>query len=163
MKKTLINFQANAAKSYSKLGFSADLANTVFGIIINIRNLCKAAEAADSVLMHKYMGVSMWYLANFCEGNFMSLADCIEDNYDDMSFDLLTLELEDFLQQIQNEMTFISERSNEDKKQFVQKCWVTIFDEDYHANFIKIERILSRTIEDEKIKHPESFVVKTEK
>ena len=65
--------------------------------------------------------------------------------------------MEYYLEKIRDDLSFINDMHSEDKREFIQKCWVSIFPDEYHDEFIKVERILVANVEDNKIKYPNSF------
>lgn len=157
-KKSLTNFQALSFKTYKTLGFNADNANTIFGVIIEMRNLVLAAEKEDTVLLHKHMGECAAYVANYATINSISLAKAIGSfGHLQMTEKTEMLDLEYYLEKIKDDLSFVTDMQEKDKEEFVQKCWVCIFPEDYHDDFIKVDRILNTNIEDNKIKYPEKF------
>jgi len=156
--KSLVFFQANCFKAYRTLGFTADNSNTIFGFIIEMRNLVVAAEANDTILLHKHMGLCTEVLANYCTINSIRLCDAIgKVDYNEMVLKVELLDLEYYLEKIKDDLSFVKDMSESDKIEFAQKCWISIFPEEYHNDFLKIDRILKTTIEDNKIKYPQCY------
>lgn len=156
--KSLIFFQANCFKCYRRLGFNADNVNTIFGIIIEMRNIVVAAENQDTILLHKHMGLCAEALANYSTTNGIKLSDAVgKDSHESMTLNTSSLDLEYYLEKIKDDLSFVRDMSENDKIEFVQKSWVCIFPEEYHEDFIKVDRVLKKTIEDNKIKYPEAF------
>lgn len=155
---SLKTFQALSFKGYKTLGFSADNANIIFGIIIEMRNIILAAEKEDTILLHKHMGDCASFVANYSTVNSVLLQKAVSNlSHLEMTEMTEQLDLEYFLEKIKDDLSFVKDMKEEDKIEFVQKCWVCIFPEDYHDDFIKVDRILKRNIEDNKIKYPERF------
>lgn len=156
--KSLTFFQANCFKAYKSLGFTADNANTIFGIIIEMRNLVISAENQDTILLHKHMGLCAEVVANYATINSIKLSEAIGNKtHQAMSSKTELLDLEFYLEKIKDDLAFVKDMSDGEKTEFVQKCWVCIFPEEYHDDFIKIDRILKMTIEDNKIKYPQFY------
>lgn len=155
--KALNVFQQNAFKGYRTLGFSADNANTIFGIIIEMRNLVLAAEAQDTILLHKHMGLCTEVLANYATINSIKLEVVVYKSHEEITKTTVLTDLEHYLEQIKNDLSFVKDMKDEDKIEFVQKCWACIFPEEYCDDFLKIDRILKSTIEDNKIKYPDMY------
>jgi hypothetical protein len=156
--KSLTHFQSNSFKTYKTLGFNADNANVVFGIIIEMRNLICAAESQDTILLHKHMGICASFVANYATINSLKLSSVFGDySHYEMEDITSTVDLEYYLTKIKDDLSFVKDMKEDDKKEFIQKCWVCIFPDEYHDDFIKIDRILSANIEDNKIKYPKSF------
>jgi glycosyltransferase involved in cell wall biosynthesis len=155
--KSLVYFQSNCFKAYRTLGFHADNTNTLFGIIIEMRNIVKAAEKQDTILLHKFMGTCAEYIANYATINGIDLKRIIRKSHISMTEKTEFTELEDYLEKIKNDLAFVKDMHEEEKEEFIQKCWVCVFPEEYHEDFIKIDRILKSTIEDNKIKYPQLY------
>lgn len=155
--KVLKDFQKNAFKAFRSLGFNSDNSNTIFGIIIEMRNLVLAAEQQDTILLHKFMGLCTEHVANYCTVNNLKL-ECVIDKSHALIEEKTSLtDLETYLQQIKDELSFVQDMKDSEKIEFIQKCWVCIYPEEYCEDFIKIERILKATIEDNKIKYPQAY------
>jgi len=156
--KSLIFFQANAFKAYRSLGFNAETANILFGIIIEMRNLVVASEQEDTILLHKHMWLCAEFLANYATINGIKLSEAIGHlSHEKMTITTDGVDLESYLEKIKDDLSFVKDMSEDDKIEFIQKCWVCIFPEEYHDDFIKIDRILKILIEDNKIKYPQSY------
>jgi ABC-type transport system involved in Fe-S cluster assembly fused permease/ATPase subunit len=154
-------FQRNAIKTYASLGFTNDISNVIFGIIIGMRNLVVAAEQQDTILLHKHMGTCAWYIANYATINNLKIAVIIGGStYEEMEEETNEIDLELFLQHIKDDISFVKTMSYELKIQFIHKCWISLFPSYYDNDFIKIDRILKTNIQDNKIKYPEQFVKK---
>ena len=157
IKTTLASFQKEAFKAYKTLGFNVDNANTIFGIIIGMRNLVLAAEAQDTILLHKFMGACAEHLSNYATVNSIKISEAIHKGIIEEEIEASVNDLEHYLEQIKNDMSFVKDMKDSEKIEFIQKCWVSIFPEEYSIDFIKIERILKSTIEDNKIKFPQLY------
>lgn len=156
-KITILNkFQTKSYSSFRSLGFSADTSNTIFGIIIEMRNIVLSAEKEDTILLHKHIGLCTEHLANYATANDIKLSDAVLENYHLMVEKTEAIDLEEYLEKIKDDLTFTQDIKEHDKIAFIQKCWISIFVDDYHDDFIKIERILKRVIEDNKIKFPQA-------
>lgn len=155
--KALKAFQKNAFKAFRKLGFNSDNANTLFGIIIEMRNLVKAAEMQDTILLHKFMGLCGEHVANYCTVNNLQLECVAAKSHALIEEQTSLIDIEEYLQKIREELSFVQDMKDSEKIEFVQKCWVCIFPEEYCEDFIKIDRILRATIEDNKIKYPHAY------
>jgi hypothetical protein len=154
--KSLIFFQSNSFKYFRRIGFSGEIASSVFGIIIEMRNIILAAEKEDTILLHKYMGFCAEALANYATINDVRLDEALLSlSHSDMTVMTQDLDLEYYLEQIRDDMTFVKDMAQNKKVEFVQKCWVCIFPEDYCEDFIKIDRILKTIVADNKIKYPQ--------
>ena len=156
--KSLVFFQANCFKSHRSLGFNIDNANAIFGIIIEMRNIVVAAENQDTILLHKHMGLCSQSLSDYATINSIKLSDVLPNNsHEKMTERTQGLDLEFYLEKIKDDLSFVKDMSDDEKIEFIQKTWVCIFPEDYHDDFIKVDRILKKTIEDNKIKYPKAF------
>lgn len=156
--KALKTFQKNAFKAFRTLGFNSDNTNTIFGIIIEMRNLVKAAEMQDTILLHKFMGLCSEHVANYCTVNNLKLECVVDKSHALIEEQTSLIDLEEYLQKIKEELSFVQDMKDSEKIEFVQKCWVCIFPEDYCEDFIKIDRILKATIHDNKIKYPQAYI-----
>lgn len=157
--ESLNYFQTNALKSYISLGFSGDNSNMIFGIIIEFRNMAIAATQQDTILLNKYMGIGVAYVANYASIHNLKLSTILDDyTHYELSDMVADFDLEDYLEKIKDDISFVKTMTDEEKSQFIIKCWVSIFPDVYHDDFIKIDRILKTNIEDNKIKYPEKFV-----
>jgi hypothetical protein len=109
--------------------------------------------------MNKFMGTGTWYLANYASLHNLKL-DVILDDYKhhELLDGVYNLDLEDYLEQIKDDLSFVKTMSDGDKSNFIIKCWVSIFPDNYHNDFIMIDRILKTNIEDNKIKYPSKFI-----
>lgn len=155
--KALKAFQKNAFKAFRTLGFGSDNTNTIFGIIIEMRNLVLAAEAQDTILLHKFMGLCSEHVANYCTVNSLQLECVIDQSHALIEEKTSLTDLEHYLELIRNDLSFVKDMPESEKIEFVQKCWVCIFPEEYCEDFIKIDRILKGVIEDNKIKYPQAY------
>lgn len=155
--KTLKAFQKNAFKAFRTLGFNSDNTNTIFGIIIEMRNLVLAAEQQDTILLHKFMGLCSEHIANYCTVNNLKLECVVAKSHALIEEQTSLLDLEHFLQLIKDDLSFVTDMKESDKIEFVQKCWVCVYPEEYCEDFIKIDRILKGAIEDNKIKYPQAY------
>lgn len=155
---SLETFQLNASKTYTSLGYSGDIPNIIFGFIIQCSRVIESMEKEDTILLHKHMGLCAWYIANYCTVNKLKLAEIIDE--ETLQFEMETDEnsLEDYLQKIKDDISFNDEMSDKDKINFVRKMYVSTFPEQYHLDFIKVDRILTNTINDTKITQPKKFV-----
>jgi hypothetical protein len=157
--KAFILFQNNAAKTYSSLGYSADISNCILGIIITMRDIVLSAESRDTILLHKHMGECAWYIANYASANNIKLADILSDfDYTSIESKLELSDLESYLQMIKDDLSFVKEMSESEKKEFIQKTWVSLFPEDYYTDFLKTDRILKTKTQEDKIKFPNKFL-----
>lgn len=156
--KTLKDFQKNAFKAYKTLGYNSDNSNTIFGIIIEMRNLVLAAEKQDTILLHKFMGLCTEHVANYCTVNSIDFSKVIDKSHALIEEQTSMTDLEYYLEQIKNDLSFVKDMKESEKIEFVQKCWVCIYPEEYCEDFIKIERILKANIEDNKIKYPHAYL-----
>lgn len=157
IEKSLNDFQVDSFKGFTLMGFNLDIPNVIFGIIIEMRNIVLSAEKRDTILLHKYMGLSAQNIANFAEINNLKLSEVILENYKKMEERTAFLDLEYFLELIRKELSLVNEMAIEDKKLFLQKCWICTFIEEYHNDFLKTHKILKQSIEDNKIKYPEKY------
>jgi hypothetical protein len=156
--KTLNYFQSNAFKTYKSLGFGADNANIIFGIIIEMRNLVTAAEAEDTILLHKYMGECANYIANYAVVHSLKLSEVLtKKSHSEMAEATDLVDLEYYLEKIKDDLGFVKDMQENEKIEFIQKCWICTFPEEYHDDFIKTDRILRANIEDNKVKYPQAF------
>lgn len=156
--KALVFFQANCFKCHRTLGFNVDNANSIFGIIIEMRNIVVAAEQRDTILLHKHMGLCAEALANYASTNSIHLKDAVgQETHESMTANTSALDLEFYLEKIRDDLSFIKDMTEEEKTEFIQKTWVCIFPEEYHDDFIKVERILTKAIKDNEIKYPELY------
>lgn len=155
--KALKAFQKNAFKAFRTLGFGSDNTNTIFGIIIEMRNLVLAAEQQDTILLHKFMGLCSENVANYCTVNDLKLECVVDKTHALIEEETSLTDLEEYLQKIRQDLSFIQDMKESEKIEFVQKCWVCIFPEEYCEDFIKIDRILKATIENNKIKYPQAY------
>jgi len=156
---SLEQFQKNCFKAYKTLGFSADNSNIVFEIIIQMRNLVVSAEAQDTILLHKHMGLCAEAIANYATVNSIKLKIAISKNsHQKMFLDTDSLDLEYYLEKIKNELAFVNDMEDSEKIGFIQKCWISVFPEEYHDDFLKVDRILKTVIEDNKIKFPQFYI-----
>ncbi len=156
--KLLTIFQSNSFKTHKTLGFTADTTNVVFSIIIEMRNLVCAAEKSDTILLHKHMGICAGIVANYATINDLKIANVLGDYlHSEMEFTTTNLDLEYYLEKIRDDLSFVKDMKESDKIEFIQKCWISIFPEDYHDDFIKVGRILVANVEDNKIKYPKAF------
>jgi len=151
--KLLNSFQATCFKAFRSIGFTGDNATTIFGIIIEMRNVILAAEKEDTILLHKHMGLCAEMLANYATINSIVLEEAVAHFTHRKMTDLTTdLDLEYYLEKIKDDMTFVKDMSEDSKTEFIQKCWVCIFPEDYCDDFLKIDRILKVVMNNNKIK-----------
>jgi len=152
-------FQISSFKPCKTLGFYADTANVIFSIIIEMRDIVNAAEQQDTILLHKRMGICASSIANYATVNSLKLIDALR-NYDYGELEQATegYDLEDYLKKIKDDLSFFRDMKESEKIQFIQKCWISVFPDEYHDDFIKVERILNNTIEDLKIKSPSFFI-----
>jgi hypothetical protein len=157
MKKELTTFQKQSFKIHRPIGFYADTANIVFTMIIEMRNLVTAAETSDTILLHKHIGLCAQAIANYATLNSLKLENCIIEDYQQMMINTDSVELEFFLEKIRDDLSFVNDMSALDKTEFIQKSWIAIFPEEYHNAFLKIDRILKQSIDDNKIKYPEKY------
>lgn len=156
--KSLVFFQSNCFKVHRNIGFNADNANAIFGIIIEMRNIVVAAENQDTILLHKHMGFCAQALSDYATINSIKLSDVlIDSSHEEMTYKTQGLDLEFYLEKIKDDLSFVKDMSDDEKIEFIQKTWVCIFPEDYHNDFIKVDRILKSTIKDNQIKYPQLF------
>jgi hypothetical protein len=156
--KSLVFFQSNCFKAHRSLGFNADNANAIFGIIIEMRNIVVAAENQDTILLHKHMGLCSQALSDYATINSIKLSDIlINTSHEEMTYKTQGLDLEFYLEKIKDDLSFVKDMSEDEKIEFIQKTWVCIFPENYHDDFIKVDRILKSTIKDNQIKYPKLF------
>lgn len=156
---TLDWFQRMASKTQHCAGFTVDNCSLIFGIIIEMRHIVVAAEKQDLILIHKHFGNCAWYIANYCTLHNMNLAGLISQ-YSHLELYALTNDedMEFYLQQVKDDMIFIEDMTPENKIDFMRKCWISTFPDDYHDDFLKVDKILRQHIEDNKIKNPEAFI-----
>jgi hypothetical protein len=153
--KILTFFQKDCYPYFRSVGFLADNANVIFNIIIEMRNVCVAAEKEDTILIHKHMGLCAESIANYATINDLKLSEVLSNHtHNDMEIITSGLDLEHYLEKIKNDLSFVKDMSQSEKAEFVQKCWISLFPPEYHDFFIKISRILNATIQDNKIKNP---------
>lgn len=157
-KASLKKFQSDASKTHTTRGYGADMTDILLGTIINSKNIVEAMQLNDTILFHKYLGIGAWYIANYCNINNLNLEEILDDEYSNFEYNTEDYCLEDYLQKIKDDISFLSEMNVEDRKSFVQKCFIATFPEEYYNDFIKIDRILKNNIEDSKIKFPEKFI-----
>lgn len=157
-KETLDFFQKHAQKTARNINYGTDISSNVLGIMIEMRNICVAAEKEDTILLHKSMGNSAWHIANYASLNGLKLSSIIADNnYNDMHNETVNFDLEDYLESIKDDLTFQSEMSDNIKESFIIKTWISIFIPEYTNDFIKIDRILRTNVEDNIKKYPEAY------
>lgn len=155
MKQPILElFQNECFKTFRSLGFSADNANTIFDIIIEMRNIYVSAKKKDTILLHKHMGLCIGAISNYATVNDINLAQVItERTYSEIEEATGYIDLEFYLEKIKDDLSFVKDMDDVHKIEFIQKCWVCTFPEEYHNDFLKIERILKNTIQDNKIKY----------
>ena len=103
------------------------------------------------------MGACAEHVSNYATVNSIKLSEAIHKEIIKEEMESSVNDLEHYLEQIKNDMSFVKDMKDSEKIEFIQKCWVSIFPEEYSIDFIKIERILKSTIEDNKIKFPQLY------
>lgn len=154
-------FQKQASKFYDSLGFNSDNMNTMFGFMVEMKNTVAAAEKSDTILFHKHMGLAAEWIANYCTVHGLKLSKAVDLDFFDMEDEVADLDLEYFFEQIQKELQFKGNMSDDEKIKYVRKMWLSLMNPEYHNDFLKTDRILVTTIKDNEIKYPEKLLPTT--
>lgn len=152
---SLKHFQSNCFKVFRRAGFAIDTSSTIFGIIIEMRNVIISAEKEDTILLHKNMGLCAECISNYATINGIELSEALDFSHAKMMEKTLQYDLEYYLEAILEDMTFIKDMNEDLRISFIQKCWVSLFPIEYGNDYLKIDRILKTVVSDNKIKFPQ--------
>lgn len=145
IRNSLLNFQSFCEKKSNSMGYSADISQSIFSYIIEMRNIMVAVDNQNTFQMHYAMGAATEAICKFASANRIVIADCLEKRTHTELFQKTSLfDFEHSLSKIKEDLdvSMDIQMSEEEKIEFIQKGFVSIYPESYFNDFLKIDRVL---------------------
>lgn len=150
IRNSLLNFQSFCEKKSNSMGYSADISQSIFSYIIEMRNIMVAVDNQNTFQMHHAMGCATEAICKFASANNIIVADCLEKRtYTEIFHETSLFDFEHSLSKIKEDLdvSIDIQMSEEEKIIFIQKAFISIYPESYYNDFLKIDRVLALHIE----------------
>lgn len=150
IKKCLDAFQVYCEEHSVKMGYASDISQSIFSYIIEMRNIMNAVANHNTFEMHNHMALALQAICNFASANNIVVSDCIVNKtYTELFYETMNFDFEHSLILIKEDLDVSNNiiMEEEEKINFIQKGFVSIFPEAYFFDFIKIDRIINLHIE----------------